>query len=107
VRLRKIMFDGTPARYTNPDDYYEYRLNVRNGTYRIRAKVGDFYLTSWQKVEFEGVHAYEKSLDQGKFDWTTECVVIVSDGTLSIKIYIDQDNTRVAGLSEIVFQQVF
>lgn len=107
VRLRKIMFEGTSAQFTNPDDYYEYRLNVRNGTYRIRAKIGDFHLPSWQKVEFEGVLATEKMLEQGNFDWTPERVVKVSDGSLNIRIYVDPNNIRVAGISEIVFQQVF
>ncbi len=107
VRLKKVLFGGTPAQSRNPDDYFEYRMNVRNGTYRIRAKAGDFYLPSWQKFEFEGITAAVKSLDAGEFDWTPERVVKVEDGTLNVRIYVDPENEKVAGLSEIVFQRAF
>jgi hypothetical protein len=107
VRLNKILFEGTLAQSQNPHGYFEYRINVRNGTYRIRAKVGDLYLPSWQKIEFEGVLAAVKSLDAGNFDWTPERVVKVEDGSLNIRIYIDPENEKVAGLNEIVFQRAF
>jgi hypothetical protein len=107
VRLKKVMFEGTPAQSRNPDDYFEYRMNVRNGTYRIRARVGDFNQPSWQKIEFEGITAAVKSLDAGEFDWTPERVVKVQDGTLNVRIYVDPENAKVAGLSEIVFQRAF
>lgn len=107
VRLKKVLFEGTPARCKNPDHYYEYQITVPNGTYRIRAKVGDLFLPSWQKLEFEGVASPAKSLDAGDFDWTGERVVRVTDGTLNIKIYIDEEGNRIAGLSEIVFQRAY
>ena len=107
VRLKKILFEGTPAQARNPENFFEYRMNVRNGTYRIRAKVGDLYLPTWQKIEFEGLVAAEKSLPAGDFDWTPERVVKVEDGKLSIRIYVDPDNQKVAGISEIVFQRAF
>jgi len=107
VRLKKVMFEGTPAQSRNPDDYFEYRMNVRNGTYRIRAKVGDFNRPSWQKIEFNGVTTNVKSLDAGDFEWTPERVVKVEDGTMNIRIYVDPENEKVAGLSEIVFQRAF
>ena len=107
VRLNKTLFEGTPAQAVNPEDYYEYRITVSNGTYRIRAKVGDAVLASWQKIEFEGVDAGTKSLKGGDYSWTNERVVKVTDGTLNIRIYTDPENHRVAGLKEIVFQGVY
>ncbi len=107
VRLKKVLFEGTPAQCKNPTHYFEYQITVPNGTYRVRAKVGDLFLPSWQKLEFEGVASPAKSLDAGETDWTGERVVRVIDGTLNIRIYIDEEGGRVAGLSEIVFQRAY
>jgi hypothetical protein len=107
VRLKKVLFEGTPAQCKNPGNYFEYQITVPNGTYRIRAKLGDLYLPSWQKLEFEGVASPSKSLDAGETDWTGERVVKINDGTLNIRIYMDEEENRVAGLSEIVFQRAY
>lgn len=107
ARLSKTLFEGTPAQCTNPLEYYEYVINVRNGTYRIRAKVGDINKPSWQKIEYEGVSAGTKSLDAGEQEWTAEWAVKVTDGTLNIRIHYDAENLRVAAISEIVFQQAY
>lgn len=107
ARLKKVMFEGTPAECENPVNFFDYRITVPNGTYRIRAKVGDVYLPSWQKVEFEGVASVTKSLDAGETYWTGERIVEVKDGSLDVRIYIDAENKKVAGLSEIVFQRAY
>ncbi|WP_372936332.1 hypothetical protein [Mariniphaga sediminis] len=107
VRLKKILFEGTRAQCTNPQDFYDYQINVRNGTYRIRAKVGDLYLPSWQKIEFEGTTAATIALDAGETEWTGERVVAVEDGALTVRVYIDNENKKVAGLNEIVFQKAY
>jgi len=107
VRLKKILFEGTPAEFKNPYDYYDYEINIRNGVYRIRAEVGDLYLQSWQKIEFEGVTALTTSLGSGEFEWTTERVVKVKDGRLTVRIYVDKQNLKPAGLREVVFQAVY
>lgn len=107
ARLQKVLFEGTPAQCRNPQNYFEYQITVRNGTYRIRARVGDLHLPSWQRIEFEGVASVTKSLDAGETDWTNERVVKVNDGTLNIRIYMDEQENRVAGLSEIVFQRAY
>lgn len=107
ARFKKVLFEGTPAESRNPANYYEFVLNVRNGTYRIRAEVGDLFLPSWQKVSFEGVNAGEFSLEGGETDWTTERIVKVPDGQLTVRIYIDDKNKKVAGLSQIVFQRAY
>jgi hypothetical protein len=107
VRLKKIMFEGTPARCKNPNNYFEYQINVPVGTYRIRAKLGDLFLPSWQKLEFEGIASPAKSLGAGETGWTGERIVKVNDGTLNIRIYMDEEENRVAGLSEIVFQRAY
>lgn len=107
ARLKKVLFKGTPAECENPLNYYEYEINVFNGGYRIRASVGDLWLPTWQKVEFEGVAAITKSLDPGEYEWTTERIVKVIDGKLTVRIYIDPENKKVAGISEVVFQRAY
>ncbi len=107
ARLQKTLFANSGAKSTNPEDYYDYQVNVKNGVYRVRAKVGDLILPSWQKIDFEGVNAATYSLAAGEQKWTTEKVVKVSDSKLSIRIYIDSKNNKVAGLSEIVFQRAY
>ncbi|WP_340112276.1 hypothetical protein [Maribellus mangrovi] len=105
VRLSKNLFKGTPARSTNPENYYEYLINVRNGVYRIRAKVGDVENASWQKLAFENQLTLAYSLEQGQQTWTSEKVVKISDHKLRVRIYFD--GNKIAGLSEIVFQQAY
>jgi len=107
ARLKKVLFENTPAESINPQNFYDYEINVLNGGYRIRACVGDLRLPSWQKVEFEGVAAMTRALDPGEYEWTTERIVKVNDGKLTVRIYIDPENKKVAGLSEIVFQRAY
>ena len=107
ARLKKVLFEDTSAEARNPKNFYEYEINVRNGTYRIRAELGDLFLPSWQKVSFEGVDAGEFSLEAGQSTWTTERAVNVKDGTLTVRIYVDEQNKKVAGLSQIVFQRAY
>ncbi len=107
ARMKKTLFAKTAAECINPNDYYEYEINVRNGVYRIRAKVGDVQQASWQKVEFEGVEAATYELDAGEMKWTSEKVVRVNDRRMTVRIYVDSKNQKVAGISEIVFQQAY
>jgi hypothetical protein len=107
ARLKKVLFEDSPAEVRNPQNFYEYEINVRNGTYRIRAEVGDLYLPSWQRVSFEGVDAGEFMLDAGDSTWTSERAVNVRDGNLTVRIYVDEKNDKVAGLSQIVFQRAY
>ncbi len=106
ARLRKVLFEGSAAACKNPENFFDFEINVQNGTYRIRAEVGDLYLPSWQKITFEGVDAGRFSLNPGQAEWTTERIVKVTDGKLTVRIYIDPENQRVAGLREIVFQHI-
>ncbi len=107
ARLRKVLFAGERAKSTNPNNYFDYEINVKNGVYRVRAKVGDLFFPSWQKIDFEGVKAATYSLDAGEQKWTTERVVKITDRKLTVRIYIDSENNKVAGLSEIVFQRAY
>ncbi len=106
ARMRKELFEGTSAQSLNPNNFFEYYISVKNGTYRIRAKVGDLYLPSWQKIEFEGLNVGIRELDAGHFEWTNERIVKVQDGKLNVRFFVDSKNQRVAGVSEIVFQQI-
>lgn len=105
VRLGKTLFSGSLAECTNPNNWYDYVINVHNGTYRIRAKIGDVILPSWQKIVFNGIESGTFSLKAGEFVWTSEKVVKVTDGKLTIRIFVDDNNEKPAGLSEIVFQK--
>ena len=107
VRLSKTLFKGSKAAYTNPKDFYCYEINVPNGVYRIRAKVGDIEKKSWQKVSFEDVETKSFALEAGAQEWTSEKVVRVNDHRLSIRVYFDTSGDKVAGLSELVFQQAY
>lgn len=107
VRLQKKVFDGTLAACSNPQPFFEYAIAVKNGTYRIRAKVGDVEKTSWQNVCFEKVDAGTLMLAAGEQKWTSEKIVRVSDYRLHVRIYLNPAGDTVAGLSEIVFQQVY
>ncbi|MFW6289927.1 MAG: M23 family metallopeptidase [Mariniphaga sp.] len=106
IRLKKVLFEGTPGESTNPHSYFDYQISVLNGTYRMRVKVGDVYLPTWQKMEFEGVDAGIKNLKAGEFSWTGERIVKVNDGILNVRVYIDSTNNMAAGISELVFQAV-
>ena len=107
VRLQKRMFGGTKAACTNPLNYYEYEISCPNGVYRIRANMGDLTMSTWQKVDFEGINAATYSLKPGETKWTHERAVKVKDNKLTIRIYIDDKNELPAGISEIVFQQAY
>jgi hypothetical protein len=107
ARLKKVLFGGSEAECRNPDNYFDYEINVRNGVYRVRAQVGDVELPSWQKMEYEGVEAASYELAAGEQKWTSERVVKVTDRKLTVRIYVDPKNEKVAAISEIVFQQAY
>jgi len=105
VRLGKTLFSGSSAVCINPSNWFDYEINVPVGVYRIRAKVGDVTLQTWQKVVFENVEAGVFTGGIGEFVWTSEKVVKVNDGKLTIRIFVDTNNEKPAGISEIVFQR--
>lgn len=105
IRLNAILFKGSKFESINPREYYDYEINVINGRYRVRVKVGDVEKASWQKIEFEEKQIGEFSLEKSTQQWTDEHIINVEDGKLTIRIYIDPNGIP-AGISEIVFQQV-
>ena len=107
ARLKKVLFGNSAAECRNPKNYFEYEINVRNGVYRVRVQVGDVELASWQKIEYEGIEASTYDLNAGELKWTSEKVVKVTDRRLTVRVYVDPKNGKVAGLSEVVFQQAY
>ena len=105
--LGKTLFAGSEAECANPNNWYDYEINVPVGVYRIRAKVGDVTLPTWQKIAFENVEAGVFTRGIGEFVWTSERVVKVKDGKLTIRIFVDENNEKAAGISEIVFQRAY
>jgi hypothetical protein len=69
--------------------------------------VGDLLLPTWQKIDFEGINAGTFSLSEGEQKWTSERIVRVNDRKLTIRIYVDENNEKLAGISEIVFQRAY
>jgi hypothetical protein len=53
------------------------------------------------------VNAGTFPLSDGEQKWTNERIVKVNDGKLTIRIYVDENNEKVAGISEIVFQRAY
>lgn len=102
ARLRKTMFAGSSGEATNPDDYYVFEIAVPPGEYVVKALVGDLDYPSWQHVYIEGVDAGEFALEANRFAWTPSLRLPVTDGKLTVRIDVQQDNT-VAGLAELVF----
>lgn len=105
ARLNSVMFPGTSIECRNPQEWFDYEINVRNGAYRVRAKVGDAGKASWQKLVFEGVAAGTYSLDKNEFRWSPERIVKVTDGKLTLRFFVEETGSVPAGISEIVFQR--
>ncbi len=103
ARLSKVLFHGQPAECTNPHPWYDYRINVKNGVYRIRALVGDCFQPTWQKVEFNGVSAGTFKTTAGEFTWTPEKIIRVKEGQLNVRLVLGEPS-QLSGISEIVFQ---
>lgn len=107
VRLHKVVFKNSPGESKNPNDWFDYEINVPNGTYRIRAKVGDVGIAAAQQISFESVNAGKFSTAKGELVWTPERVVKVTDGKLTVRINLDLENGSPSGLAEIVFQRAY
>jgi hypothetical protein len=69
--------------------------------------MGDLMLPTWQKVSFEGIESGIISNEKAGFIWTSEKVVKIEDGKLTVRIFVDPTNEKPAGISEIVFQRAY
>lgn len=107
AQVRKVLFSQKKASCKNPNNWYDYEISVHNGVYRIRAKVGDASQPSWQKILFENVLASTYSLEAGEQKWTSEKAVNVIDGKLTVRIFVEENNLKPAGISQIVFQKAY
>ncbi len=107
VRLKKVLFEDSRAECRNPDNYFDYVIMVQPGVYRIRARVGDLFQPSWQKIVYNNIAAGTYSLESGEMEWTPEKVVTVNNGKIVVRIFIDEKNRKVAGISELVFQRAY
>lgn len=100
--LFKTLFAETGVAVTNPTDHYDFEIAVPNGRYALRAMMGDGNLPTWQRVSFEGVEMGVFELEPNRFAWTEEQIVRVTDGRLTIRIELRDDETP-GSLSEIMF----
>lgn len=104
VRLSKTIHRGTPAEATNPNDYFDFVVDVEPGMYRTRAKVGCHYESSWQQVLFNGVNAHVFHPSAGDFLWTPWREVEAPDGRLVMRVRL-LDAKTYAGVKELHFRK--
>jgi murein DD-endopeptidase MepM/ murein hydrolase activator NlpD len=100
--LRKTMHTNTRRPATNPNNYFDFEIAVPNGDYIINAKIGNNYGPTWQEVHFENIEAGVFDLPVPMVIWTGEKRVKVSDGRLTIRIAVKDNNTD-AGCYELYF----
>lgn len=105
IRLCKILWGGSAAWAENPQNYYKFEVNVKNGLYKVMARVGDCLLPSWQKVKIEDHDAGQYSLYEGEYTWTPELTVAVTDEKLTLTIFL-LDQYTCAGISDFKFFKV-
>ncbi len=104
VLLRKTLYKGTASAVTNPDNYYDFEVDVMNGDYEVAVELGAANQATWQQVYFEGVLQGTHALAAGEFAWTPSDTVRVSDGKLSLRFVTDGDTY--AGIRHIRFHQI-
>ena len=102
-RLRKILHQGTPAEAINPNDYYDFEVDVELGRYSVSLKLGDEEYDTWQRIEIEGVNIGSYPVAVNKLRWTQHKEVFVKDGQLTIRFYVKGDNSRYATVKRIHF----
>lgn len=104
ARLSKIMHTQTRQPARNPHDWLDFEVAVENGTYGVRAEVGDDYAATWQQIEVEGTDAGTLQLPRGELAWTEEQHLTVCDGRLTIRIRLRDSHTP-AGLRHLTFRR--
>jgi hypothetical protein len=104
ARLSNLMHAQTNQPARNPQDWFDFEVAVKNGTYGVRAEVGDHYAATWQLIEFEGTDAGTFELPGGELAWTEEKHVAVRDGRLTTRIRL-RDGRTPAGLRNLVFER--
>ena len=100
--LRKRLFRGTRSEAVNPEDYFDFEIAVPNGRYAVNLLLGDVNHPTWQRVEVEGVSLGSHELSASQLNWTRERIAGVTDGRLTIRIYL-KDGATYAAPSEVLF----
>lgn len=100
--LRKTIHKSTGMPATNPNNFYDFEVKVPDSDYCVNVNVGNMYGLTWQRIEIEGVDAGVYELDAGELKWTGEKRVKVSDGKLTVRVYLKDDVTE-AGIFEVYF----
>jgi murein DD-endopeptidase MepM/ murein hydrolase activator NlpD len=104
VLLRKTLYKGTTSTVTNPDDVYDFDIDVVNGDYEVAVELGAVNKATWQRVYFEGVLQGTYPLASGEFAWTPLDTVRVTNGKLTLRFMLDGD--KYAGIRHIRFSSV-
>ncbi|MHB8897555.1 MAG: M23 family metallopeptidase [Thermoguttaceae bacterium] len=105
ARLSKTMHRQTRHPARSPQDWIDFEVRVDNGSYRVRAEVGDHYAATWQRVQVEATDAGTFELPPGLLRWTGDQPVEVRDDRLTVRIHLRDDQTP-AGLRNLVFEKL-
>lgn len=101
VLLKKVVHEDSRAEAVNPEDYFDFEVNVENGAYDVKVLVGDYYQRSFQRVDIEGVDFGTWDLGRGVVKWTPRQEVEVEDGKLTVRIHLQPEQR--AGICRLIF----
>ena len=100
--LRRVMHRRTVHPALNPSPDFDFEVDVLPGRYRVRARIGDQFEATWQRVQFEDTVVGEYDQPAGQVRWTPETQVQVDDGRLTIRLSLRGDE-QPAGIRELYF----
>jgi murein DD-endopeptidase MepM/ murein hydrolase activator NlpD len=105
VQLRKTLFRGEAAEATNPQDFYNFLVDVNPGRYLVKARLGSNECDSWQAVSINGMDLGTYVQAKGTFAWTRERTVEVREGRLRLRLALKDADTP-AALSALHFERI-
>ena len=105
ARLWKTLHQGTPAASTNPENFYEFSIQVENGLYQVDLVIGDLELPTAQIVMIENKNLGIYRLLPGDFKPLSQESISVEDNLLTIRLELVDPNIC-AGISQLSFVKI-
>ena len=102
ARLRKTLFEGTPAAAENPHNHYVFQIDVEAGVYEVQVRVGDRDLPTWQKLSINNTDLGTFERAPG-FTWTPLEHAKAPEGKLLLRV--DLQAKQLAAVSAINFRK--
>ena len=100
--LRKTMFQDSVKPSRNPKDDFEFEVSVGNGTYDVRVELGDIVHPTSQTVGIEFGVPRSVILEAGAHRWVEFERVNVTDGHLTVRIGLS-DEQQPAAIRRLIF----